>query len=136
MKHSAEFYSDQKQKLITAASKQDAYELSTINLIAPASPTHYEYTDISKYLRANPIAEGLLEKRPYAGVEGFNEIEGIAALLAVTLFSAEHANVQPHSVSQANQAAYQALLESGDKVLAMEFKAGGHLTHGMKTNFS
>jgi len=109
--------------------------LETVNLIAPASPTPLKYY-CNLPLRHNAIAEGLLEKRPYAGVEGFNRIERIAAEAACKLFGAEHANVQPHSVSQANQAAYQALLENGERALAMKFEAGGHLTHGMKRNFS
>lgn len=122
-------------ELIAAAHQQDAYDLATINLIAPASPTVPEYSD-DLPLRHNAIAEGLLGHRPYAGVAGFNRIESIAVAAACSLFRAEHANVQPHSVSQANQAAYQALLHPGDNVLAMRFDAGGHLTHGMAKNFS
>ncbi len=123
------------RELIKAAQYQDNYDLNTINLIAPASPTPLKYFyDIP--LRHNAIAEGLLNNRPYAGVMGFNKIEEIATKIACCLFNAEHANVQPHSVSQANQAVYQGLLENGDKVLAMDFSAGGHLTHGLKINFS
>lgn len=122
-------------ELIDAARQQDEYDLSTINLIAPATPTPYEHCDALP-LRHNAIAEGLLNERPYAGVEGFNRIERVAVQAACLLFNAEHANVQPHSVSQANQAVYQALLNHGDKVLAMRFDAGGHLTHGMRRNFS
>lgn len=123
------------QELIEGARIQDAYDLNTINLIAPASPTPLKYFyDLP--LRHNAIAEGLLGRRPYAGVEGFNRIEAIAAEAACLLFGAEHANVQPHSVSQANQAVYQALLNNGDRVLAMRFSDGGHLTHGLRTNFS
>lgn len=122
-------------ELAEAAEQQDRYDLETINLIAPASPTPLKYFhDLP--LKHNAIAEGLLGHRPYAGVEGFNKIESIAAELACTLFNAEHANVQPHSVSQANQAVYQALLENGDRALAMSFDTGGHLTHGLKRNFS
>ncbi len=123
------------QELIRAAKEQDEYDLSTLCLIAPACPTPLKYIhDLP--LKYNDIAEGLLGKRPYAGVEGFNKIESIAANMACELFGAEHANVQPHSVSQANQAVYQALLNHGDQVLAMRFDAGGHLTHGMSKNFS
>lgn len=130
----AEFHRLQ-EELIQGAHIQDAYDLSTINLIAPASPTPLKYFyDLP--LRHNAIAEGLLGHRPYAGVEGFNKIEAIAVQAACLLFNAEHANVQPHSVSQANQAVYQALLENGDSVLAMKFSDGGHLTHGLKQNFS
>lgn len=128
-------YLDRLQKeLIDSAKMQDVYDLSTINLIAPASPTPLKYINIP-LIHAN-IAEGLLGNRPYAGAEGFNRIEKIAVEVACDLFGADHANVQLHSVSQANQAVYQALLENGDRVLAMKFEDGGHLTHGMKKNFS
>lgn len=122
------------RELTKAAKFQDEYDLKTINLIAPASPTLPKYINIP--LRHADIAEGLLGNRPYAGAEGFNRIEKIACDAACALFGAEHANVQPHSVSQANQAVYQGLLENGDRVLAMRFDAGGHLTHGMRRNFS
>lgn len=122
------------ERLEKAAKFQDEYDLSTTNLIAPASPTCPKYINIP--LKHAAITEGLLGNRPYAGAEGFNQIEGIACEVACKLFNAEHANVQPHSVSQANQAVYQALLENGERVLAMRFDAGGHLTHGMVKNFS
>lgn len=123
------------RELVKAAKQQDRYDLETVNLIAAASPTPFKYFH-NLPLRHNAIAEGLLDNRPYAGVEGFNRIERITAEVACKLFRAEHANVQPHSVSQANQAIYQALLDYGDRVLAMKFDAGGHLTHGMSRNFS
>jgi len=123
------------KQLIDAAREQDAFDVNTTNLIAPASPTPLKYF-YNTALKHNAIAEGLLEHRPYAGASGFNKIESITANLACKLFNAQHANVQPHSVSQANQAVYHALLENGDKVLAMKFEAGGHLTHGLKINFS
>lgn len=123
------------QELVEGARIQDGYDLSTINLIAPASPTPLRYFyDLP--LRHNAIAEGILGNRPYAGVKGFNRIEGIAVEAACLLFGAEHANVQAHSVSQANQAVYQALLRNGERVLAMKFSDGGHLTHGLRSNFS
>ncbi len=135
MSSEQEYYQRLQRGLVEAAQQQDKYDLETINLIAPASPTLPRYFyDLP--LKHNIIAEGLLEHRPYAGVEGFNRIEGISAEAACRLFTAEHANVQPHSVSQANQAVYQALLENGGRALAMRFDAGGHLTHGMKRNFS
>lgn len=123
------------KELVEAAEKQDEYDLMTVNLIAPATPTPLKYF-YNLPLKHNDIAEGLLNNRPYAGAKWFNKIESITADLACHLFKAEHANVQPHSVSQANQAVYQALLKNGDKVLAMKFCDGGHLTHGMKMNFS
>lgn len=135
MRRESEYFQKLGRELIEAAEQQDQYDLGTINLIAPASPTPMKYFD-NLPLRHNTIAEGLLENRPYAGVEGFNRIERIAAEAACELFGAEHANVQPHSVSQANQAVYQALLNYGDRALSMRFDAGGHLTHGMNRNFS
>lgn len=128
-------FAELQRELIEGARQQDAYDLNTINLIAPASPTRLKYFE-GLPLCHNAIAEGLLGHRPYAGVAGFNKIEGVAVEAAKTLFGAEHANVQPHSVSQANQAVYQALLENGDRVLAMKFTDGGHLTHGLPANFS
>lgn len=135
MRQDRKYFQNLERGLVKAAKQQDRYDLETVNLIAPASPTPLKYF-YNLPLRHNAIAEGLLENRPYAGVEGFNRIEKIASEAACALFGAEHANVQPHSVSQANQAVYQALLEYGERVLAMRFDAGGHLTHGMKKNFS
>jgi glycine hydroxymethyltransferase len=135
MRLKKDYFQKLRYELIRAAKQQDEYDLKTINLIAPASPTPLKYF-YNLPLKHNAIAEGLLENRPYAGVEGFNRIEEIAAEAACILFGAEHANVQPHSVSQANQAVYQALLNYKDRVLAMKFDAGGHLTHGMRKNFS
>ncbi len=134
MRTRSENFNALQEDLIAAAEKQDRYDLTTTNLIAPASPTLPKYINLP--LRHNAIAEGLLGHRPYAGVEGFNRIEEIAVEAACSVFGAEHANVQPHAVSQANQATYQALLENGDRVLAMKFHDGGHLTHGLKINFS
>lgn len=123
------------KELKLSARLQDRYDFETINLIAPACVIPFKYyEDIS--LKHYDIAEGLLEKRMYAGLKYFNEIEYNVAKLARYVFKSEHANVQPHSVSQANQAVYQALLNNQDKVLAMKFTAGGHLTHGLKKNFS
>lgn len=127
-------YEKLQKELVDAAEMQNDYDVQIINLIAPASPTRLNCINIP--LKYADITEGLLGNRPYAGAEGFNRIEKITVEVACDLFSAEHANVQPHSVSQANQAVYQGLLENGDNVLAMKFEDGGHLTHGMKKNFS
>lgn len=84
----------------------------------------------------NKYAEGYPEHRYYGGCEFVDIAEELAQERAKKLFGAEHANVQPHSGSQANGAAYLALLEPGDTVLAMKLDHGGHLTHGAKFNFS
>ena len=84
----------------------------------------------------NKYAEGYPGKRYYGGCEQVDKVENLAIERAKELFGAEHVNVQPHSGSQANEAAYAALIEPGDKVLSMDLAHGGHLTHGMKLNFS
>ena len=84
----------------------------------------------------NKYAEGYPGKRYYGGCECVDAVERLAVDRACKLFSAEHANVQPHSGAQANMAVYFACLEPGDVVLAMNLAHGGHLTHGMHLNFS
>ncbi|HVO21468.1 MAG TPA: serine hydroxymethyltransferase [Anaeromyxobacter sp.] len=84
----------------------------------------------------NKYAEGYPGKRYYGGCEVVDQVEQLAIDRARELFGAEHANVQPHSGSQANMAAYFALAQPGDTLLAMSLNFGGHLTHGAKANFS
>lgn len=111
------------------------YERSVINLIASDNAYPQELAGNPSY-NGHMIQEGLLGKRPFAGARLHDEIEAIGAQAACRVFDAEHANLQPHSCSQANQAAYHALLKQGDSILALGFQAGGHLTHGLKINFS
>jgi len=85
---------------------------------------------------SNKYSEGYPGKRYYSGNKFIDEIEVEAIERAKNIFKAEHANVQPHSGSQANEAAYFALLKPGDKVLALDLSSGGHLSHGAKINFS
>jgi len=85
---------------------------------------------------SNKYSEGYPQKRYYGGNEIIDEIEALAIERVRKLFNAEHANVQPHSGSQANAAAYLAILKPGDKILGFDLKAGGHLTHGSPVNFS
>ena len=84
----------------------------------------------------NKYAEGYPGRRYYGGCEEVDEIETLAIDRAKELFGADHANVQPHSGSQANAAVYEAVLDRGDTVLAMNLDHGGHLTHGSPVNFS
>ena len=84
----------------------------------------------------NKYAEGYPGRRYYGGCEEVDEVENLAIERAKALFGAEHANVQPHSGSQANAAVYEAVLNHGDTVLAMNLDHGGHLTHGSPVNFS
>jgi glycine hydroxymethyltransferase len=84
----------------------------------------------------NKYAEGYPGKRYYGGCEQVDVAENLAITRAKELFGAEHANVQPHSGAQANAAVLHALINAGDKILGLELAHGGHLTHGMKINFS
>ncbi|MGH7564797.1 MAG: serine hydroxymethyltransferase, partial [Gemmatimonadota bacterium] len=84
----------------------------------------------------NKYAEGLPGKRYYGGCEVVDVAERLAIDRLLELFGADHANVQAHSGSQANMAAYLALMEPGDTLLGMDLSAGGHLTHGSPVNFS
>ncbi|MCD6177759.1 serine hydroxymethyltransferase [bacterium] len=85
---------------------------------------------------SNKYSEGYPQKRYYSGNKFIDEIESIAIERAKKIFKAQHANVQPHSGTQANEAVYLALLKPGDRVLALDLSAGGHLSHGAKINFS
>ena len=84
----------------------------------------------------NKYAEGYPGKRYYGGCEFADIVENLARDRAKKLFGAEHVNVQPHSGSQANAAAFMALIQPGDKILGLDLAHGGHLTHGHKLNFS
>jgi glycine hydroxymethyltransferase len=84
----------------------------------------------------NKYAEGYPGKRYYGGCEIVDQIEGLAIDRAKELFGADHANVQPHAGAQTNMAVYMAALQPGDTILSLELSHGGHLTHGLKVNFS
>jgi len=87
-------------------------------------------------IMTNKYAEGYPSERFYQGCKYYDQIESLAIARAKKLFGAEYVNVQPHSGSQANMAVYFAVLKPGDKILSMRLDQGGHLTHGLKTNFS
>ncbi len=107
-----------------------------IELIASENFTPLAVLEAVGSVLTNKYAEGLPGKRYYGGCEVVDEVETLAIERAKALFGAEHANVQPHSGSQANHAAYISALDHGDTVLAMRLEHGGHLTHGMSINFS
>ena len=106
-----------------------------INLIASDNAYPRAAAESPPY-NGHMIQEGLRRNRPFAGARLHDEIEELAEAVACDTFAAEAANLQPHSCSQANQAVYHALLAPGDAVLALQFRAGGHLTHGLGINFS
>ncbi|MDH4193652.1 MAG: serine hydroxymethyltransferase [Nitrospirota bacterium] len=87
-------------------------------------------------LMTNKYAEGYPGKRYYGGCQHVDTVENLAIARAKEIFACEHVNVQPHSGSQANMAAYLSVLKAGDTILGMDLAHGGHLTHGSKVNFS
>jgi len=107
-----------------------------LELIASENYTSRAVMEAVGSVLTNKYAEGLPGKRYYGGCQHVDVAERLAIDRAKTLFGAEHANVQPHSGATANHAVYYAALEVGDTVLAMDLAQGGHLTHGMKLNFS
>lgn len=115
--------------------RQWKYENSVINLIASDNAYPRDQAGDPCY-RGHMIQEGLKGSRPFPGAAIHDEIEAFAEEIACQVFGAEHANLQPHSCSQANQAVYHALLSPGERVLALGFRQGGHLTHGLASNFS
>jgi glycine hydroxymethyltransferase len=109
---------------------------TTIQLIASENFTSRAVLEAQGSVLTNKYSEGYPAKRYYGGNRVVDEAENLARDRACALFGAEHANVQPHSGANANQAAYMALLEPGDKVMGMRLDQGGHLTHGSPVNFS
>ena len=109
---------------------------SHIELIASENHTSPRVLEAAGSVLTNKYAEGYPGKRYYGGCEHVDRTEELAISRACELFGASYANVQPHSGSQANSAAYLALLNAGDTILGMGLSDGGHLTHGSSVNFS
>ena len=109
---------------------------SHIELIASENFTYPAVMEAQGSILTNKYAEGYPGKRWYGGCEHVDVVERLAIERAKELFGADHANVQPHSGSQANFAVYTSVLQPGDKVLGMNLAHGGHLTHGSPVNFS
>ncbi|MEP4076408.1 serine hydroxymethyltransferase [Haloferula sp.] len=107
-----------------------------IELIASENFTSPAVMEAQGSVLTNKYAEGYPGRRWYGGCENVDVVERIAIDRAKELFGADHANVQPHSGSQANTAVYFSVLKPGDKILTMDLSHGGHLTHGHKANFS
>lgn len=107
-----------------------------IELIASENHTSPLVMELQGSVLTNKYAEGYPRKRYYGGCENVDVVEEVAIARAKELFQADYANVQPHSGSQANAAAYMALMEPGDTLLGMSLADGGHLTHGASVSFS
>ena len=119
-----------------AIAREEGRQRDGIELIASENFVSAAVLDAVGSVLTNKYAEGYPGKRYYGGCEYVDEVERLAIERAKELFGAEHANVQPHSGSNANLAAYLGLLELGDRILGLSLAEGGHLTHGHAVNFS
>lgn len=114
--------------------KEEQRQQEHVELIASENFVSNDVLIATGSVFTNKYAEGYPDNRYYGGCENVNELEKIAIDRVKRMFGANFANVQPHSGSQANFAAYNAILESGDTILGMSLKSGGHLTHGFKVS--
>ncbi|MFP5311061.1 MAG: aminotransferase class I/II-fold pyridoxal phosphate-dependent enzyme, partial [Actinomycetes bacterium] len=122
---------------VAAAVAQELHrQQSTLEMIASENFAPSAVMEAQGSVLTNKYAEGYPGKRYYGGCEHVDVIEQLAIDRVKALFGAEFANVQPHSGAQANAAAMFALLNPGDTILGLSLAHGGHLTHGMKINFS
>jgi glycine hydroxymethyltransferase len=124
------------EEIFKLVEEEENKQINTITLIPSENIVSREVLKIAGSVLTNKYAEGYPAKRYYGGCEYVDTIEEIAVNRACKLFGAEFANVQPHSGSQANMSVYFSILKPGDKILAMDMSAGGHLTHGLANNFS
>ncbi|MFI9456418.1 serine hydroxymethyltransferase [Amycolatopsis sp. NPDC052450] len=123
-------------EVATAVAAELDRQQSTLEMIASENFAPVGVLEAQGSVLTNKYAEGYPGRRYYGGCEHVDVIEQLAIDRAKALFGAEHANVQPHSGAQANAAAMVAVLNPGDTILGLDLAHGGHLTHGMKINFS
>lgn len=124
------------EAVFKAIEKEYNRQKHNIELIASENYVSKEVLEATGSVLTNKYAEGYPNRRYYGGCECVDEVEELAKTYLKELFHAEHVNVQPHSGSQANMAVYMSVLKPGDKILGMDLKAGGHLSHGYNLNFS
>lgn len=123
-------------EVAAAMSAEEVRQEEHIELIASENYTSPRVMEAQGSVLTNKYAEGYPGKRYYGGCEHVDKVEVLAIERVKKLFGAHYANVQPHSGSQANAAAYLALVDAGDTILGMSLADGGHLTHGASVNFS
>lgn len=123
-------------EMFSIIEKEEQRQKGNVELIASENFVSSQVRQAQGSVLTNKYAEGYPGKRYYGGCVYVDEAEELTRQRACKLFGAEHANVQPHSGSQANMAVYNVLLEPGDVVMGMDLAAGGHLTHGHPMNFS
>jgi len=127
---------DEDPEIYDAIRQETKRQRNKLELIASENYTSRAVLEATGSILTNKYAEGYPGHRYYGGCEHVDCVEELARERAKRLFGAEHANVQPHSGSQANMGAYAGLLQATDTVLAMDLAQGGHLTHGSRINFS
>ena len=123
-------------EIFEAIKNEEKRQKYTVELIASENFVSPEVLEAQGSVLTNKYAEGYPGKKYYGGCKYIDVVENLAIERAKKIFKAEHANVQPHSGSQANMAVYFSVLEVGDTILAMNLSHGGHLTHGSPVNFS
>jgi glycine hydroxymethyltransferase len=123
-------------ELFDLVQREERRQVANIELIASENYASAAVLEVQGSVLTNKYAEGYPGRRYYGGCEWIDRVEQLAIERVKTLFGAEHANVQPHSGSAANMAAYAALLAPGDVILGLSLDQGGHLTHGSPVNFS
>ena len=123
-------------QVFEAIENEKTRQLDNLELIASENIVSPRVRQANACVLTNKYAEGYPEKRYYSGCEFVDITESLAIQRAKKLFQSEHANVQPHSGSQANMAVFFSVLQPGDTVLGMDLSHGGHLTHGARVNFS
>jgi glycine hydroxymethyltransferase len=123
-------------QLLDLIRREERRQVANIELIASENYASAAVLEAQGSVLTNKYAEGYPGRRYYGGCEWIDRVEQLAIERVKTLFGAEHANVQPHSGSAANMAAYAALLAPGDVILGLSLDQGGHLTHGSPVNFS
>ncbi len=133
---SAEYLKNSDPAIYDLIAKEERRQQSMLEMIASENHASPAVTIAGGSCLTNKYAEGYPAKRYYGGCENVDQVETLAIDRCKALFGCDHANVQPHSGSQANMAAYFACMDPGDTMLAMDLSHGGHLTHGFKLNFS
>jgi len=123
-------------ELYEAIEKEKNRQVTHLELIASENYVSDHVLTVTGSILTNKYAEGYPGRRYYGGCENVDEIEDLARARLKKLYGASYVNVQPHSGSQANMAAYRALLKNGDKVMGLALDHGGHLTHGHSLSFS
>ena len=134
--HLARSLAESDPEVMAIIVREEERQQNTLELIASENHVSLAVRTANASVFTNKYAEGYPGKRYYGGCVNMDAIENLARERAKKLFSAEHVNVPPHSGAQANTAVYMAVLQPQDTVLSLDLAHGGHLTHGLKVNFS